>query len=114
MEWMIENWYIVIALICIGACVGFAIQRFVNIPTNEQISKIKEWLLYAVCEAEKELGNGTGKLKLRMVYGMFIDKFPQIAKVISFDTFSTWVDDALANMRQMLAINSAVRNYIEK
>ena len=30
MDWMIENWYIVIALICIGACAGFAIQRFVN------------------------------------------------------------------------------------
>ena len=56
-------------------------------PTNEQLKKVKEWLLWAVAEAEKELGSGTGQLKLRYVYDMFIVKFPSLAKIISFETF---------------------------
>ena len=114
MSWMIENWYIVIALICVGGAAGIAIYKFAKIPTSEQINKVKEWLLYAVTMAEKELGGGTGKLKLRMVYGMFIDKFPAIAQVISFETFSSWVDAALEEMKKMLADNEAVKLFVEK
>lgn len=111
---MIENWYIVIALICVGGATGIAIYKFAKIPTNEQKNKVKEWLLYAVTMAEKELGGGTGKLKLRMVYGMFIDKFPAISQAVSFETFSEWVDVALDEMKKMLADNEAVKLFVEK
>ena len=111
---IIENWVVVIVILCIGVSVGIAFMKFVQLPTNEQMKKVQEWMLIAVVEAEKKLKSGTGQLKLRMVYGMFIDKFPKIANAISFDQFSKMVDEALDIMREMLAINSAVRNYIEK
>ena len=69
---------------------------------EERINCIKEWLKYAVVLAEKELGSGTGQLKLRKVYDMAVTKFPQIMLFISFDTFSKWVDEALEWMNKQL------------
>ena len=112
MDWMIENWYVVFGLVFLGAMFGIAIYNFISLPTEEQLSKVKEWLLYAVTEAEKTLGGGTGQLKLRMVYGLFIDKFPWLVKVISFEQFSKMVDEALETMREMLQSNKAVKEYI--
>jgi hypothetical protein len=73
---------------------------------------VREWLLYATTLAEKELGGGTGKLKLRYVYGLFVDKFTWVAKAISFDTFSGLVDDALIQMNKLLTSNTAVQLYV--
>lgn len=112
MNWMVDNWYLVIALLCVGASAGIAVYKFYLIPTNEQLNKVKEYLLLAVIEAEKALGEKTGALKLRMVYGMFIDKFPWLVKVISFDQFSKMVDEALDKMREMLQNNKAVKEFV--
>lgn len=68
--------------------------------------------LYAVTKAEKELGAGTGKLKLRYVYDMFVARFEWLAKVITFDMFSMMVDEALEQMRTMLDSNEAVQKLI--
>lgn len=111
-KFMAENWYLLIAGVGVAAAVGFMLYRFFKLPTKEQIAKIKEWLLYAVTEAEKELGGGTGQLKLRQVYDLFVQRFPAVAAVISFDTFSGWVDDALDQMREMLEQNKSVQKYI--
>ena len=113
MNWMIENYAMIIGAICIGACAGIAIYKFYLLPTNDQLNKVREWLLIAVSQAEKELGGGTGQLKLRMVYGMFIDKFPWLVRVIAFDKFSQLVDEALEQMKEMLQNNKAVKEYIE-
>ena len=82
-------------------------------PTNEQLKKVKEWLLWAVAEAEKELGSGTGQLKLRYVYDMFIVKFPSLAKIISFETFSCMVDEVLDEFKKLLNKNDKMKKYIE-
>ena len=74
---------------------------------------MREWLLGAVTEAEKELGGGTGQLKLRSVYDRFVVRFPWVAMVLPFDVFSEMVDDALAEMRLMLAQNDKIRSYVE-
>lgn len=66
----------------------------------------------AVTKAEKELGAGTGKLKLRYVYDMFVARFEWLAKVITFDMFSMMVDEALEQMRTMLDSNEAVQKLI--
>jgi hypothetical protein len=63
---------------------------------------VMEWLLYAVTEAERLLGSGTGKFKLRMVYNWFISNYPILSRWVSFETFSVWVDMALEQMRIML------------
>ena len=65
-----------------------------------------------VTKAEKELGAGTGKLKLRYVYDMFVARFEWLAKVITFDMFSMMVDEALEQMRTMLDSNEAVQKLI--
>lgn len=56
---------------------------------------IIECLLWAVTEAERQLGGGTGKLKLRTAYDGFIIRYPYITKFIAFSTFSVWVDIVL-------------------
>ena len=113
LNFFIENWYFIVTAIVMVVMAGVICWNFFKLPTKEQIAKIKEWLLYAVTEAEKELGGGTGQLKLRQVYDLFVQRFPAVAVVISFDTFSSWVDEALEQMREMLAKNENVAAYVE-
>ena len=75
--------------------------------------KAKEWLKWAVCYAEEQLGTGTGQLKLHMVYDMFVDKFPALASVLPFSIFSKWVDLALEWMREQLDKNENIKALIE-
>lgn len=114
MEWLINNWFILVGLIAILMCVGFFIINFLGLPTKKQVEKIRQWLLIAVVEAEKQLGSSTGRLKLSMVYDAFIVKFPMTAKFIGFETFSSYVDLALEEMRKLLESNQAIKDYVEK
>ena len=112
MMWLVENWFIVVAILAVALVVAIAIYRFYGLPSAKQIETIKEWLLYACIEAEKALGNGTGQLKLRYVYDLFITRFPAVARMISFTVFSGWVDVALEEMRIMLTQNKAIREVV--
>lgn len=85
---------------------------FLRMGQQQQMKMISEWLLLAVVQAEKELGGGTGEIKLRYVYDKFIQKFDKMAKVISFEQFSCMVDVALDKMRNMLASNTQLANYV--
>ena len=107
--WMAENWFIIVALIAVLGVSGVAVYRFFGLPTEQQLTKVREWLLYAVSIAEKELGSGTGKLKLRYVYDWFLNTFPWLAKLISFEDFSKLVDEALEEMEEMLETNKAAK-----
>lgn len=113
MEFLMNYWYIITGVVAVLIVAGISIYKFAGLPTKEQVAKVKEWLLYAVTTAESELGGGTGKLKLRSVYDMFIAKFPVMAKVVSFETFSLWVDEALDEMRKMLETNVVVKQLVE-
>lgn len=113
MNWLIDNWYLLVSLFAV-IFVGVVLAiRFFNLPTEAQMKKVVEWLKYAVTEAEKALKGGTGQLKLAMVYDMFIAKFPWIAKLITFDTFSGLVDQALVWLNNQIATNSNVKDYVE-
>lgn len=112
MNYIIDNWYIIFALTLATVFVLYLVVKFLNMPSSKQLNKVREWLLLAVTNAEKELGSGTGKLKLRYVYDMFLGKFPWIAKVITFEQFSYLVDDALDEMRELLATNKAVAQIV--
>ena len=79
---------------------------------RNQKNKVIEWLKYAVSEAEKQLGGGTGQLKLRLVYDWFCAKFPIAAAVIPFAVFSAWVDVALGTFKEWLKDNKNVANYV--
>lgn len=113
MKFLIENWPLIVAALAVIAAVVAAVARFVGLPTEKQLEKVKEWLLWAVTEAEKDLGGGTGKLKLRQVYDLFVQRFPWLAKAVSFELFSSLVDEALEEMREMLDNNQAVKAFVE-
>jgi hypothetical protein len=114
MNWIIENWYLIIALMAVLAAAGLSLFLFLRKPTESQIESVKEWLLYAVTEAEKALGSGTGQLKLRYVYDKFIDKFPYVSETVPFDDFSEYVDEALGKMRYLINTNKSVKEYVKE
>lgn len=113
MDWLINNWYLIVAA---GAVIGaavFAVRKFLGLPTEQQIRNFQEWLKWAVAEAEKQLGSGTGQLKLRLVYNMAVDKFPWITKLVTFEEFAMWVDEALIWLNKQLESNKAVISMIK-
>lgn len=112
MEWLISNWYLIVVAVAAAVIGTLAIYKWAGKPTAEQIKNIKEWLLYAVIEAEKELGGGTGQIKLRSVYDMAIQRFKWLS-IVPFATFSQWVDEALEQMKKMLATNEKVKQLVE-
>lgn len=73
---------------------------------------VKEWLLWAVTDAENFLGSGTGKLKLRYVYDKFCEKFPAVKYVLPFSVFSAWVDEALVLMRKEIEKNPHIAAFV--
>ena len=77
-----------------------------------RFSSFRNWLVFAVSEAEKALGGGTGKLKLRYAYNIAIKYFPTLTKMIPFSVFSTMVDGALETMRLMIDTNKAIPDVI--
>ena len=107
------NAHIIVALVIVAIALVCGIIWFVKLPKDKKIANIKEWLKFAVVDAEKELGSGTGQLKLRMVYNMAVKQFPFIVQLIPFDTFSGWVDEALDWMRDQLAENKVTQSYVE-
>lgn len=72
----------------------------------------KNWLVWAVTEAEKTFGSGTGQLKLRYAYELAINRFPTIAKFIPFSLFEKLVDEALVVMRKMIENNGKIADAI--
>ena len=70
------------------------------------------WLLYAVTQAENQLGGGTGQLKLQTVYDAFVAKFPVVKNFITFTAFKKMVDKALAEMKELAQKDTAIASYI--
>ena len=91
---------LIIAVLAIGAII--AIYKFCKMERQQQMSKIKQWILIAVMEAESLLGSKTGQIKLRVVYNRFVDKFKIMSHIISYDMFCTLVDEALDEMKHMI------------
>lgn len=79
-----------------------------------RFSSFKNWLVYAVSEAEKYLGAKTGKLKIRYAYDLALKKFPALSKIIPWSLFSWLIDKALIIMRDMISSNSNIADFIEK
>lgn len=112
MNWFIENWSLIVGVVAAAAVIIIAAVGFFKLPVAAQKEKIKEWLLYAVTEAERIFGSGTGKLKLRATFEWFVEKFSWVSKIVSFETFSGWVDEALNQMKDMLDNNESIYAYV--
>ena len=107
MEFIVENWYVIVTGIVFIVGGVMAVLRWRNLSTDKKYEQIRGWLLQAV------LGSGTGKLKLSSVYDKFCERFPWLAKVLPFETFSKYVDDALSEMKDVLKQNSAIASIVE-
>lgn len=107
-----EYWYLIVVAIAVTSVVSIKVYKWFKKPNNEQIEQVRQWLLYAVAKAEKELGSGTGQLKLRYVYNMFIAKFPVVAMFIKFEDFSNMVDKALEELEELINNNVQIENFI--
>lgn len=76
------------------------------------VNGFKNWLVWAVTEAEAMFGSNTGKLKLRYAYELAVERFPMVAKFIPFALFSKLVDSALDVMREMIENNKSIADAI--
>lgn len=113
MDFIINYWYLIVAAI-VAVVVGvIVVVKFFKTPSAERYAKVREWLLFAVIEAEKQFGGGTGQLKLRSVYDKFVGKFPVFSIVISYERFCKMVDEALDKMKELLQTNDAVAQYVK-
>ena len=112
MQFLIDNWVSLLLCVLSIAVLIVLVLNFIKLPKNQQLEKVKQWLLIAVTEAEKVLGSGTGRLKLSYVYDLFVTKFPWLAKVIPFETFSNLVDEVLEDMRKLIEANPNVNEYV--
>lgn len=113
-DFLANNWYLLLIGAAVIAVAAYLVYTFIKLSRNEKLSKVQEWLLWAVAEAEKALGGGTGQLKLRYVYDLFISKFPVASKFVTFALFSKMVDIALEKFNEMLKNNQKVQNYINE
>ena len=104
---MENNYLLYIAVGLVSVCVATFGYLAYKYP-----AKVIEWLKYAVTEAERELGSGTGQIKLRKVYDLFIAKYPKLSVIIPFSIFSHWVDLALDEMKAAFETNPALKKYV--
>ena len=104
----------VLLFIVLAILIGILLLLVIILGKKKQLKIVREWLLLAVFKAEKELGDGTGQLKLRFVYDLFIDKFKVTAKFISFTQFCILVDGALIIMKEIITNNDQVKQYLNK
>lgn len=89
-----------------------AVVIVVLIISGIYVNGFKNWLVWAVSEAEKTFGSGTGQLKLRHAYDLAIARFPAVALFIPFSLFSKLVDEALVTMRKMIETNGKIAGVI--
>lgn len=108
----ILEWVMIVILVILFC--GAPLVMFFKKSEEQRIEALREWLKYAVTYAEKALGSGTGQLKLREVYNMALSQFPWLPKLISFEMFSDYVDEALIWMRAQLEKNAQIKGFVEK
>lgn len=113
MDFIIENWYMFVIAICVIAAIIFAVVKFCKKSGKEKYEQIRGWLLQAVILAEQKYGAGTGRMKLSVVYDSFCTALPWIAKVISFEQFSEYVDEALDEAKRILGSNNSMAALAE-
>lgn len=114
MKWLIDNWSFLVVVSCAVVAIIACVKKFVALPSDEQLAKVKQWLLFAVIEAEKQYQGGTGVLKLRAVYNEFCKVFPSLVPIIPFEVFSSLVDEALERMKHLLDSNTKIAEYVEE
>jgi hypothetical protein len=111
---LIRNYW---GFIPLGILLFFVLRNFLSLPMEKQLEHLRRWLLWAVAQAELEMGSGLGRLKLVKVYDMFVSRFPWLAKHMTFNHFSVLADAALMelnNMNVTIDINENGMGYFKQ
>lgn len=108
-EFVIDNWSLITALICVIIMAVQQIIKFISLPTASKIKELKSRLLEWVRQAEADLGSETGKFKLSQVYDRFCQEYPYLKKWFTLEKFDKLVGDALQSMREELEKSKIAR-----
>lgn len=100
-EFLQQYWLLIIFAL---AAAGTLVYIIIKEPQH-----IKQWLIWACAQAELALGSGTGMLKLREVYDMFITQYPIFSKIIPFSLFQKWTEEALLIFKDWLENNATAQ-----
>lgn len=104
MKELISNPTVLLAIVFLIALVYVALL---------QPSRLKEWLLNAVFDAEKLYGSKTGQIKLKYVYSLFIKRFPFMSNIISYSLFKKMVDTALQKLEELVKDNKSIKDILD-
>ena len=97
-EFLQQHWLLIVFILAAAGTIAyFAIK---------EPQRIKLWLIWACAQAELALGSGTGMLRLREVYDIFITQYPIFSKDIPFSVFQKWTEEALLVFKQWLESNT--------
>ena len=106
----------IMSIICtVGALLLLLLIGYLRMRGN-----VKEWLLWAVTQAEQYLGSGTGALKLRYVYDLAVEAFPQInsiyAGLAGQDLQQKYAEclPTLELMREQIKNNPHIKNFVNE
>lgn len=112
-KFVIENWGIIVAFICVVILAVQRIVEFIALPTDKKKSEIKARLLEWVRKAEADLGSGTGEFKLAQVYDVFCAQYPELKKWFTLEQFDSLVNDALDEMKKSFENENAKINALK-
>lgn len=106
---------IIVAVVFAGAVYAIAsaaVNTYRQMTPAQRKEAVIAWLLQAMLIAEQQFGGGTGKLKLSDVYAKFIVAFPKLAEVISFETFSGYVEEVKPAMDHLIQTNEHIAQIV--
>lgn len=107
-NFIIANWDFILLIVAAAVAVVFAVFK-----GNKSV--VMKMLYALVTEAEKNLGGGTGSLKLATVIETIYPKLPTIIKAfVTNAMLEKWVEEALAAAKTAWEKNAKIAEYIEK
>ena len=113
MQFVVDNWALIVAFICVIIVAVQKIAEFVSLPTSRKMNEVKAILLEWVRSAEAELGSKTGTFKLAQVYEKFCKAYPYLKKWFPIEKFDKLVKWALSEMEKSFANEVTKENALK-
>lgn len=105
-NFIMANWDFILLIVAALAAIIFAIFK-----GNKSV--VMKMLYAMVTEAEKNMGGGTGSLKLASVIEAIYPKLPAVIKMFVTDAMlKKWVEDALVLAKEAWEKNTNIAQYI--
>lgn len=112
LEFIGNYWYLIVTAAAMVVLAVTFIIDFIKKSPKERLESVKQWAVYACALAQAHLGSNTGQLKMKETYNMFLEKFPDLAKQISYETYKKTAEEALIEFKDMLKTNPYTQNVL--